>query len=125
MPIVDVDAMCRAGQRLRELGPNAVLLKGGHLKGSKITDLLISEDGVERFEAARLHTRNTHGTGCTLASAVATGLTQGLPLRAAVVRALAYVQQAIHRAPGLGQGHGPLNHGHTVQNFGDGIADSR
>jgi hydroxymethylpyrimidine/phosphomethylpyrimidine kinase len=59
--------------------------------------------------------RNTHGTGCTLASAIAVGLAQGLPLNAAVRRALAYVQEAIRTAPGLGAGCGPLNHGHTLR----------
>jgi hydroxymethylpyrimidine/phosphomethylpyrimidine kinase len=62
-------------------------------------------------------TTNTHGTGCTLASAVTTGLAQGLPLNTAVKRALAYVQKAIQTAPGLGKGRGPLNHGHTVRPF--------
>ena len=83
-----------------------------------MTDLLF-EGGVlvEAFEATRIDTTHTHGTGCTTASAVATGVAQGLDVRQAVARALAYVREAIRTHPGYGQGHGPLNHGHTVQPF--------
>ena len=65
---------------------------------------------METISLPRLHTKNTHGTGCTLASAIATGLAQGLPLSAAVHRARNYLQQAIATAPGFGAGHGPVNH---------------
>jgi hydroxymethylpyrimidine/phosphomethylpyrimidine kinase len=85
-------------------------MKGGHLDGSRVVDLLITPSGETLFEAGRIDTRHTHGTGCTLASACAAGLAQGLPLEAAVARAWAYVQEAIARAPGLGGGHGPLDH---------------
>lgn len=104
--------------RVLALGPQAVLLKGGHGAGDDVTDILL-EAGAEPeiFVSSRLKTRNTHGTGCTLASAIATGLAQGLALRAAVVRARAYVLEAIRTAPGYGKGHGPLNHGHTVRPF--------
>jgi hydroxymethylpyrimidine/phosphomethylpyrimidine kinase len=91
-----------------------VLLKGGHLASDTVVDLLASADGMEAFSAPRIPTRHTHGTGCTTASAVAAGLAQGLSLRDAVVRARAYVRMAIAGAPGLGQGHGPLDHGVTV-----------
>lgn len=96
----------------------AVLLKGGHLPGDKVVDLL-AEGGrvVARFEDHRLDTPHTHGTGCTLASAIATGLAQGLDVRTAVVRARRYVREAIQAAPGFGHGHGPLGHGHTVRPF--------
>ncbi|HSZ52121.1 MAG TPA: bifunctional hydroxymethylpyrimidine kinase/phosphomethylpyrimidine kinase, partial [Caulobacteraceae bacterium] len=67
--------------------------------------------GTEAISLPRIHTRNTHGTGCTLASACAVGLAQGLPLDRATARAFAYVAEAIARAPGLGAGHGPLDHG--------------
>jgi hydroxymethylpyrimidine/phosphomethylpyrimidine kinase len=101
---------------LLALGPRAVLLKGGHREGDVVSDLLMEEGGArERFESPRLDTRHTHGTGCTLASAIAAGLAQGLALPAAVGRARAYVTEAIRTAPGLGAGHGPLNHAHTVR----------
>lgn len=103
-----------AVEDLRRLAAGAVLLKGGHLEGDRLLDLLITADAVERFEGRRLDTAHTHGTGCTLASAIATGMAQGLPLRDAVVRAREYVLVAIETAPGLGHGHGPLNHAHTV-----------
>jgi hydroxymethylpyrimidine/phosphomethylpyrimidine kinase len=72
---------------------------------------LITRQGETSFQGERVETRHTHGTGCTLASACATGLAQGLPLTHAVASAWAYVQEAIRHAPGLGQGHGPLDHG--------------
>ena len=115
--IPDLDAMCAAAAALRRLGPQAVLLKGGHLAGDQVHDVLATAEGVRIFSGSRLATRHTHGTGCTLASAIATGLAQGLDLAVAVIRARAYVFEAIRTAPGLGQGHGPLNHGHTVRRF--------
>lgn len=117
MILRDADALQTAAYRLLERGPAAVLLKGGHLPGNPVVDLLVSREGVASFTHPRLATTNTHGTGCTLASAMATGLAQGLPLNAAVKRALAYVHEAIRTAPGLGKGRGPLNHGHTVRPF--------
>jgi hydroxymethylpyrimidine/phosphomethylpyrimidine kinase len=115
--IEDLDGMKRAAQALLRLGPAAILLKGGHLAGDMVHDVLIDGDGLQVFSAPRLVSRHTHGTGCTLASAVATGLGAGLPLTQAVVRAREYVREAIRQAPGFGQGHGPLGHGHTVGTF--------
>jgi hydroxymethylpyrimidine/phosphomethylpyrimidine kinase len=106
--------MRRAAQALLAFGPAAVLLKGGHLPGATITDLLATKDGIEEFSAPRIDTRHTHGTGCTLASAVAAGLAQGMALRDAVLRARAYVLAAIAAAPGFGRGHGPLDHAVTL-----------
>jgi hydroxymethylpyrimidine/phosphomethylpyrimidine kinase len=114
VPIDGVPAMHRAAERLLAAGARAVLLKGGHLEEEVLTDLLATPAGIEEFRSPRIATRHTHGTGCTLASAVACGLAQGMPLRAAVVRARAYVRAAILAAPGLGAGHGPLNHGITL-----------
>ncbi len=108
--IDSVDDMHRAADALLALGVPAVLLKGGHLPGEEVVDLLATPDGRERFAAPRIDTRHTHGTGCTLASAVATGLAQGMALRPAVVRARDYVRAAIGAAPGYGAGAGPLNH---------------
>ncbi len=110
MAIPDLGAMGQAAAALLTLGVPAVLLKGGHLPGETVVDLLATEEGVEEFAAPRLPGRHTHGTGCTLASAIAAGLAQGMALRAAVLRARAYVRAAIAAAPGLGAGHGPLNH---------------
>jgi hydroxymethylpyrimidine/phosphomethylpyrimidine kinase len=112
--VPDLAAMRQAAQELRQLGARAVLLKGGHLDGAILHDVLASEDGVLFFDSPRLETRHTHGTGCTLASAIATGFGQGRPLVEAVSRARTYVRDAIRAAPGFGQGHGPLNHGYAV-----------
>ncbi len=109
------DDLAAAARRLLERGPAAVLVKGGHLAGDTVTDWLVWRNGEEAFTAPRAISRNTHGTGCTLASALATGVAQGLALTVAVERALAYVREAIRTAPGLGKGCGPLNHGHTMR----------
>jgi len=111
--IQSVEDMRVAAQVLLSLGVPAVLLKGGHLEGDALTDLLATPEGIEAFTSARVQTRHTHGTGCTTASAVAAGLAQGMSLRDAVVRARAYVRAAILSAPGYGAGHGPLDHGVT------------
>jgi hydroxymethylpyrimidine/phosphomethylpyrimidine kinase len=104
-----------AGDALIALGAGAVLLKGGHLPGDVIVDLLRTADGEEiAYEDARIDSRHTHGTGCTLASAIATGIAQGLRLTDAVARARDYVREAIRTAPQLGHGHGPLNHAHPL-----------
>ena len=112
--IADRDDMERVGAALLALGPDAVLLKGGHLEGEVVTDLLFAEGGTQAFEGPRIATTSTHGTGCTLASAVAASLTQGIGMGQAVARARDYVRRAIETAPGLGRGHGPLNHAHAV-----------
>ena len=104
-----------AAERLAGMGPRAVLVKGGHIDGPVVQDFLFADDGLEIFESPRIESTSTHGTGCTLASAIATGLAQGLTIRESVVRARAYVQEAIRTAPGFGHGHGPLNHAHTVR----------
>lgn len=114
MSIATLEDMRRAAAILLGLGVPAVLLKGGHLAGDRLYDLLATRDGMEVFESRRIETRHTHGTGCTLASAIAAGLAQGLGLRDAVLRGRSYVQAALRTAPGLGRGHGPLNHAVTV-----------
>lgn len=106
--------MIEAGQKLRDQGPKAVLMKGGHMEGAMVTDILITQDDVRSFRHPRIDSRHTHGTGCTLSSAIATGIARGLGLERAVEQALEYVEIAIKTAPGFGAGHGPLNHGHTV-----------
>ena len=99
-----------AGRALLARGARAALIKGGHGDGDMLTDYLVTPGGVERIALPRLATRNTHGTGCTLASAIATGLAQGMTLPDAVRRARAYLHEAIRTAPGFGAGHGPVNH---------------
>ncbi len=106
--------MHHAAEALLTLGVPAVLLKGGHLDSPDVLDLLATPDGTTEFRSPRLHSRHTHGTGCTLASAIAAGLAQGMQLPQAVARARIYVHKAIASAPGFGHGHGPLNHAVTV-----------
>jgi hydroxymethylpyrimidine/phosphomethylpyrimidine kinase len=115
--IATIDDMRNAARALLALGPTAVLLKGGHLPGTRVADVLVDGEHEVVFDGERIEGRNTHGTGCTLASAVATGLAQQLPLEAAVDRARRYLREAMERAPGIGGGHGPLQHGHTVRPF--------
>ncbi len=113
--IEGIDDMRRAAEQLLLRGPQAVLVKGGHLPGDVVSDLLLTADGAEHLvEAPRIDTKSSHGTGCTLASAIATGLADGLSLRDSLERARAYLRKALRTAPGLGKGHGPLNHAHTV-----------
>ncbi|MDO8296806.1 MAG: bifunctional hydroxymethylpyrimidine kinase/phosphomethylpyrimidine kinase [Caulobacter sp.] len=104
------DDLRRAGEALLALGAKAVLMKGGHVAGERVIDILMTADGETSFEGERIDTRHTHGTGCTLASACATGLAQAMDLTAAVARAWTYVHEAMLRAPGFGAGHGPLDH---------------
>ena len=107
----DPASMKQAGRTLLELGATAALIKGGHLRDVVLVDLLVTRDGIRRFEHPRIDSRSTHGTGCTLSAAITAGLAIGQPLEAAVTTALEYVHRAIASAPGLGAGHGPVNHG--------------
>ena len=99
-----------AGRRLLELGAGAALVKGGHLPGDLMTDVLVTPDGIRRFTHARIDTRSTHGTGCTLSAAITAGLALGRDLEVAVTDGLDFLHRAIALAPGLGSGHGPVNH---------------
>lgn len=99
-----------AAMVFKMLGANDVLVKGGHGEGDILRDMLWSGGEFFTLEAPRQETRHTHGTGCTLATAIACGLAQGMALKDAVVRAHSYVQDAIRTAPALGAGAGPLNH---------------
>jgi len=110
LAVKTTDDLRRAGEALLAAGCRAVLMKGGHIAGDRVTDVLMTAAGEATFEGPRIATRHTHGTGCTLASACATGLAQGLTLEAAVARAWGYVAEAIRRAQGLGAGAGPLDH---------------
>jgi len=111
LTVDSLPTMEKAADRLLGLGARNVLIKGGHLDGDELIDLLIGEAGRAEFRHVRVDTSNTHGTGCTLASAAAAGLARGTPLHEAVSQAHDYVQRAIRNAPGLGRGHGPLGPG--------------
>lgn len=113
--VADLDGQRRSGEALLALGAGAVLMKGGHVPGETVIDVLMTPGGETLLEGARIETRHTHGTGCTLASACAAGIARGLPLEQAVAEGWAYVAEAIRRAPGLGGGHGPLDHGWPVR----------
>jgi hydroxymethylpyrimidine/phosphomethylpyrimidine kinase len=114
-PIARTESDMQAqGEKLLALGAKAVLMKGGHGSGAESVDLLIEPDAVARLAAERIDTHNTHGTGCTLSSAVAAGLAKGLPLAQAVRDAKAYITAAILASDTLriGHGHGPVHHFH-------------
>lgn len=111
LAVESTDDLRRAGEALLKAGAQAVLMKGGHVAGDRLIDILMTSEGETAFEGPRIATRHTHGTGCTLASACAAGLAHGLSLTEAVARAWDYVHRAIETAPGLGAGHGPLDHG--------------
>jgi hydroxymethylpyrimidine/phosphomethylpyrimidine kinase len=109
--IENVEDQKRAADALIALGAKAVLVKGGHVSGAWINDVLATRDGLQVFTSQRIETRATHGTGCTLASAIATGVAQGMPLANAVEWGRLYLLRAIAAAPGFGHGHQPLGHG--------------
>jgi hydroxymethylpyrimidine/phosphomethylpyrimidine kinase len=110
LDVVDVDSMQRAARILLARGARAALIKGGHLPGDEAIDVLDTGDDVHIFRHPRILTRHTHGTGCTLSSAIAAHLALGHPLLHSVERSLDFVHRAIEAAPGLGAGSGPLNH---------------
>ncbi len=111
LKIDDVDDLTKAGDALLKMNVYAALMKGGHLDGKSVVDVLVSEEGANIMSGPRIRSRHTHGTGCTLASAVAACMALGAPLKEAVTAARDYVFHAIKTAPGLGEGNGPLNHG--------------
>jgi len=118
MTIKGFEDFHRAAAVILGYGAEAVFMKGGHLSSkSEVRDLLVTEDKEEEFGGPRVAGRHTHGTGCTLSSALATSLAQGMSISDAGARARAYVETAILTAPGLGRGHGPLNHLHTIKIF--------
>jgi hydroxymethylpyrimidine/phosphomethylpyrimidine kinase len=108
----DLDDMKRAAEMLAALGSRCVLVKGGHASGAVVRDVFFGEKEMAVIESPRIETRHTHGTGCTLAAGIAAGLAQGMAPLAAVRRARTDLSEAIRGAPGLGAGHGPLDHGH-------------
>ena len=111
LPVRDVEELCAAGEALLKMGAYAALMKGGHLDMKSVVDVLVTEEGNQIMSGPRLYTRHTHGTGCTLASAVAAAMSLGEPLETAVEAAREFVFEAIRTAPKFGNGNGPLNHG--------------
>lgn len=110
LTIGDLDTQIAAAEALVEAGAKAALVKGGHMSGEVLRDVLVSPRGLQIFEHERLDTPHTHGTGCTLASAISSLLAQGHALPEAVRRAGDYLHNAIRHAPGFGAGHGPVDH---------------
>ncbi|MBI2423046.1 MAG: bifunctional hydroxymethylpyrimidine kinase/phosphomethylpyrimidine kinase [Candidatus Hydrogenedentes bacterium] len=109
--VADEAGARRAGEAILAMGPRAVLMKGGHFDGAQATDWLVTPGGITAYHAARIDTKNTHGTGCAYASAIACGLARGLELSDAVREAKTYLSGAIRHSLALGHGHGPLRHG--------------
>jgi len=122
--VTDLEQMKQAGLLLRETSGRAVLIKGGHLR-DEATDVLVDGLGVRLFSEPRVATRNTHGTGCTLSSAIAALLACGYDLHTAVTRAKEYVVAALRTAPAIGHGAGPLNHRVWSGESGGRSADDR
>ena len=114
--ISSVNELLMAGKKIISMGVKNVLMKGGHLEGEKLTDILFIKNKIVYFENIRIQTNNTHGTGCTLASSIASGLAQKLSLLESVSRAEKYVFEAIKSAPKIGKGKGPLNHLVNINN---------
>lgn len=106
-----INGQRRAAEKLLNMGAQAALIKGGHVPGDVIVDVLATQAGEHFFDGPRIETKATHGTGCTLASGIATGLARGLTLVDSIALTRAYLVTAIARAPGLGQGNGPIDHG--------------
>ncbi|HAQ36063.1 MAG: bifunctional hydroxymethylpyrimidine kinase/phosphomethylpyrimidine kinase [Maricaulis sp.] len=115
LPVTNPGEQAAAGRALVEAGARAVLVKGGHLTGPVVHDVLVTAREMRVFETPRLDTRNTHGTGCTLASAIAARLAQGMELPQAIEGAGRYLHEAIARAPGFGSGKGPVDHVWTLR----------
>ncbi len=111
LEVVDLDGMRRAAEKLMAMGAGAVLVKGGHLKHDTLHDFYLGDNFEHVFTSKRIDSRNTHGTGCTLASAIACGLAQGQTMIKSIEQAREYVIEAIKQAPNLGQGDGPMGHG--------------
>lgn len=110
MVITTMEDAREAARKIAGMGANAVVVKGGHLSGAEAVDILYDPSGFHELRSERVDTKNTHGTGCTFASAVAAGLSKGLEVREAVTQAKEYVTSAIKANLSIGSGHGPLNH---------------
>ncbi len=112
--IKNLEDMIHAANILLKLGAKNILLKGGHRKSKYMEDILLNRNGIKIFKNKKMKTRNTHGTGCTLSSAIATFLSCGKPLKKSCELGIKYVNQAIGSNPGYGKGHGPINHLNSI-----------
>lgn len=110
MKINDVDGMIRAAGKIIEMGAENVVVKGGHMTGDTLCDVLADTDGVRLFERKRIDTKHTHGTGCTFSAAITAGIAKSQSVHEAVAEAEKYIECAIDGAGPLGSGHGPVNH---------------
>ena len=106
--------MIFAAHKLIEIGANNVLIKGGHLASSTVQDIFVSKSDIKIFNSKRYDTKNTHGTGCTLSSAITTFLSCGKPIKKSCELGIKYVNSGIKTNPKYGKGHGPINHLHTI-----------
>jgi hydroxymethylpyrimidine/phosphomethylpyrimidine kinase len=104
-----------AARRIMEFGAHAVVIKGGHTEDDPVVDVLVDPEGVHQYQARRIATGSTHGTGCTFSAAIAASLAQGVDLAGAVGQAREYLTRALAGAPGIGHGHGPMNHFPSVE----------
>ena len=114
MKINNLADMKTAGKKIIDLGANFVVLKGGHMNKPIMSDLLIGEEVLDQIETKKIETNNTHGTGCTMASALTAGLAKSLGIKEAFQKAHFYVNQAIITSPRFGNGHGPINHSFNI-----------
>jgi len=112
--IKNIEDMIKAGRILMRLGVKNVLVKGGHTKSKYVQDVLLSKRQINIFRNKRIITKNTHGTGCTLSSAIATFLSCGKPLKTSCELGIKYVNQAIRSNLNYGKGHGPVNHLNSI-----------
>ena len=106
--------MIFAAHKLIEIGANNVLIKGGHLSSKIVQDIFVSKSDIKIFNSKRYKTKNTHGTGCTLSSAITTFLSCGKPIKKSCELGIKYVNSCIRTNPKYGKGHGPINHLHTI-----------
>ena len=106
--------MIFAARKLIEIGANNVLIKGGHLKSKTVQDIFVSETNIKIFNSRRYNTKNTHGTGCSLSSAITTFLSCGKPIKKSCELGIKYVNSGIKTNPKYGKGHGPINHLNTI-----------
>ena len=107
--------MIFSAKKLLKLGAKNVLIKGGHLKSKNVEDILINKTGLKTFVNKRYNTKNTHGTGCTLSSAITTFLSCGKDIKKACDLGIKYVNSAILTNPNYGKGHGPINHLNSIE----------
>ena len=112
--INSLNDMIKAGQLLIKLGAKNVLIKGGHLKSKLVQNIFVNKSEVKIFNSKRYNTKNTHGTGCTLSSAITTFLSCGKPIKKSCELGIKYVSSAIRTNPNYGKGHGPINHLNTI-----------